>query len=269
MRPHLCQPGSPRSCAACCGVYNFRDRSPAATEARLSRHTESVRAIGYHDPGALASWAARQRAEERSLLLLPGLPTCPFVGHLGEGRIGCLVHPKVTGGPDLRDLGVYESAKICEEFLCPSFTWLRDAELEAVLRVTEGWYDYGLVVTDVELLRAILRHLSDRAGRELHPRVLLREEVRAPLRVFVAWKSSWPYRDAARRFGTFDVERGTLDDVRRASIDYVGLGAPRSPFDALLLCFESVFTSADELRAAEALLQRAFDDLSRALSLEG
>jgi hypothetical protein len=171
----------------------------------------------------------------------------------------------VTGGPDWRALGVYQSAKTCEEFLCPSFSWLRDAELAVLLEVAQGWYDYGLVITDVEFLREVLRHLSQMLGQALDPRRLLREPARAAFLPFLAWKLDWPYRDSTRRFGTFDVEKGSLDDLRRARIEYEALGAKPSPYDRLLLCYESVFTSARELQEAEESLCTALDTLARAL----
>jgi len=43
-----------------------------------------------------------------------------YLGFLNdeETHIGCLAHPQMNGGVDLRDYGFYRSAEICENFFC-------------------------------------------------------------------------------------------------------------------------------------------------------
>ncbi len=115
------------SCGACCGLYNRADPSPAAVKAELRRRT---RALASTPRTAEAFRAAGARLEASAPApLFPSVRVCPLLGFLdaGERRIGCLAHPAVTGGPDLRDCGVYD-ASICESFLCPSFSWLTEEE---------------------------------------------------------------------------------------------------------------------------------------------
>jgi hypothetical protein len=264
MKTHLCQPGGGLGCGACCGVYNFKDRSREATAARLSARADAVRALGYGDPAALDAWGLARRESEREELLVPGLPTCPFAGDLGGGRVGCLLHPAVAG-EDLRDLGAYRDRGICAAFECPSFTWLREDELAAILAAVDGSYRYGLAVTDVELLREILRHLTARRGAEVPAAALSRGGAALALREIVSWKERWPYRDMRGRFGTFAVDPAAEDGVRRADIDYAALGARPSRFDRLLLCLESRFETGAELSAAEALVEAALARLEAAL----
>lgn len=263
MKPHLCQPGPGRSCAACCGLYNFRDRSRETTIARLREHTEAVHALGYEDQEALRNWSQKQQAREQPDLLVPSLPTCPFVGLLPGERVGCLLHPKVTGGLDLRALGVYQDREICEAFLCPSFTWLKENEFSAILAASPDWYSYGLAVTDVELLREVLKHVQAHLGTSVRPEQLGRDEARRHLRRFFLWKETWPYRAPQKRFGSFSVEGG--GEPRRAWIDYASLGVRPSPFDKILLCLESCFESKEQLFCAEREIEQAIKDLAHAL----
>ncbi|HEX8537089.1 MAG TPA: hypothetical protein VF664_06465, partial [Cystobacter sp.] len=125
---HLCQPGRGASCGACCGLYNFRDHSRASLTARLAEQTEAFAAL----PPKHGAWRTQALAlleSRRASPLFPAVRVCPLLGFVDEGRarVGCLGHPKVTGGVDLRDCGVYH-AELCETFTCPSFTWLTDAQ---------------------------------------------------------------------------------------------------------------------------------------------
>ena len=117
---HLCQPGQGASCGACCGLYNFRDHSRASLAERLATQTATLRPLP-REPGAWRA-AARELLESRRATppLFPVVRVCPLLGFLDEEhtRVGCLGHPKVTGGEDLRDCGVYR-ADICETFTCP------------------------------------------------------------------------------------------------------------------------------------------------------
>jgi hypothetical protein len=259
MRPHLCQPISGRSCGACCGLYNFQDRTQEALTARLLSHTQAVQEIGLADREGLRAWATAEHQRALPQLLVQELPTCHFVGFLEDGAVGCLLHPLTTQREDLRDLGVYHDKNICQAFECPSFIWLSEAELWAILRATVGWYDYGLVVTDVELLREVCRHIVERRGASFSLQKLLRDATLEKLAVFFSWKVSWPFRDMKKRFGTFDVERQDGLHIPRAKLAYL------SKFEAILLCLESVFTSEAQLARAEAMIDQALSQLEATL----
>lgn len=259
MRPHLCQPIPGRSCGACCGLYNFQDRTQEGLTARLTRQTEAVHVIGLTDREGLRAWARDEHQRSLPELLVRELPTCHFVGFLEGGAVGCLLHPLTTKGEDLRDLGVYQDKDICQAFECPSFIWLSESELWAILRATVGWYDYGLVVTDVELLREVCRHIVERRGASFSLQKLLLESAQEKLAIFFSWKVSWPFRDMLKRFGTFDVERQDGLNIPRAKLAYP------SKFETILLCLESVFTSEAQLAKAEAMIEQALSKLESTL----
>src|SRR5512146_2489004 len=158
------------SCGACCGLYNRADPSRAAVKAELRRRTRALAGV----PRTAEAFRAAGAALEASAPppLFPSVRVCPLLGFLdgAETRIGCLAHPVVTGGPDLRDCGVYDAA-ICESFLCPSFSWLTEEEAATAEDVAgaDPWL-YGLVVTDVPFLRAVLAALADSAGARVERR---------------------------------------------------------------------------------------------------
>ncbi|HYI01251.1 hypothetical protein, partial [Hyalangium sp.] len=170
---HLCQPGQGASCGACCGLYNFRDHSRAALTERLAEQTSQLQDI----PKEREAWldAARNLVESRrDAPLFPAVRVCPLLGFLDDAQrtVGCLGHPKVTGGVDLRDCGVYR-ASICETFTCPSFGWLEDAQARLVHAACADWYLYGLVITDVEFVRGCLRLVERELGGPARPDVMM------------------------------------------------------------------------------------------------
>jgi hypothetical protein len=193
------------SCAACCGVHNFVDRSPAAMRARLSRRTTLVRAA-WPDVDRLREAREVLLAEERPALLFAGVKVCPFAGYVDgtddpAERIGCLLHPtRHPTGDDLRDLAVYPK-EVCAGHFCAPHDWLRP--IEADLAQTALGPTYGRVVTDAGLVKAVARLLGDALGRPLGAD----DVVRARNALGGLWRfllEDWPFVDPdPRRFGGF------------------------------------------------------------------
>ena len=73
---------------------------------------------------------------------------CAYLGFLNdeETHVGCLAHPEMNGGVDLRDHGFYRSVKLCENFFCSaaelyqSLT-LQEKELFKILVSDWTWYE--------------------------------------------------------------------------------------------------------------------------------
>jgi hypothetical protein len=185
----LCQRAG-ASCGACCGLYNREDLSRAAVREDLRRNTEL---ISRTPPTAEAfRAAAARRARELPEPLFPSVRICPLLGFLdaAELRVGCLAHPRVTRGADLRACGVYD-VLTCEAFLCPSHACLGEEEAALAAAAAGDFYLYGLVVTDAAFLQAMLDALEARAGvrplavhlehapfrRALHALLSLKEEL--------------------------------------------------------------------------------------------
>ncbi len=195
------------SCAACCGAYNFRDRSNAAEHARLVRRTERVKAA-WPDVDKLARARDELLALEKPDVLFAGVKVCPFAGYvdeIGEGaRIGCMLHPtRHPTGEDLRDLAVYPK-EICAGHFCAPHDWLRAREADLAQTAT-GTY-YGRVVTDAGLVKAIATLVDEALGRPFTSFDLVdhARATRAELDALWALCRAWPYADPdPARFGGF------------------------------------------------------------------
>ncbi|HEX9186260.1 MAG TPA: hypothetical protein VGB87_04260 [Vicinamibacteria bacterium] len=258
MRP-LCQRGG-ASCGACCGPYNRRDHSRASLEAALRRRTQALDGVPRTLPAFRAA-AARLAAEEPPPLF-PSVRVCPLLGYLDEEgtRLGCLAHPAATGGPDLRDAGVY-GAQTCESFVCPSHAWLSEEEVELAALACGGGYLYGLVVTDVPFLRAALSAVAEGVGARVEQRHLSRPAFRDALRALLALKEEL----APGSNGLYGAFRpGPSGEDLPREIDYQALRRERSAWDALLTCAGADPRSGNDLDALEAEVRRRLDACRRA-----
>ncbi|WNG23624.1 hypothetical protein F0U62_05965 [Cystobacter fuscus] len=263
---HLCQPGRGASCGACCGLYNFRDHSRASLTARLNEQTEAFAAL----PPKHGAWRTRALAlleSRRASPLFPAVRVCPLLGFVDEERtrVGCLGHPKVTGGVDLRDCGVYH-AELCETFTCPSFTWLTDAQARLIQVACADWYLYGLVLTDVEFVRGCLRLLEWELAGPVDPeRLTTHPEALDAVRRLFALKESAPDRSThAAVFGRFIPD--TEGEPLSRTLDYAALGARTAPEDEVVLCLGYVPTTVEELTRARELVRSHVRAVADALS---
>jgi hypothetical protein len=245
----LCQRET-ASCGACCGLYNRRDYSRGALHEELSRRTRALRGVPRTRDALRA--AGEALAAEGPGPLFPLVRVCPMLGFLdeAESQVGCLAHPAATGGPDLRDCGVYD-ALTCDSFLCPSHSWLTEEEASLAERATGGdFHLYGLVVTDVPFLRAVLGAVAERVGARVEPRHLEHAPSRAALRRLLELKTELA-PGSQGLFGAFAPGPDGGDVPRR--IDYAALGRPAgSPYDEILTCVGADPRSGNDLEALEA-----------------
>jgi hypothetical protein len=262
---HLCQPGRGASCGACCGLYNFRDHSRAALTERLAEQTSRIRAI----PLEKEAW----RAEARNIVesrgeapLFPAVRVCPLLGFIDEAgsKVGCLGHPKVTGGVDLRDCGVYR-ASVCETFTCPSFGWLEDTQARLVEAACQDWYLYGLVITDVEFVRCCLRLIERELGGPARPEHLMaRPAVLEAVRRLFALKETAAGRSPhAPIFGRFTPD--TEGEPISRTLNYARLGVRAAPEDDVVLCLGYDPGDASSLIAARERVRIHVQAVTRAL----
>lgn len=256
----LCQrPAS--SCGACCGLYNAVDPSAAEVRRRLDARTDALSGVP-RTPEAFRAAAARARAAEPAPLF-PSVRVCPLLGWIdpARGRVGCLAHPAVTGGADLRDCGAYDAAT-CDAFLCPSHAWLAEEEAEIVDRTCADAVLYGLVVTDVPFVRAALAAVAGLAGARIEARHLEDGAFRRALREVLALKQELE-PGSEGLFGAFRPGRDG-EPVPRL-IDYGALGRDRSACDALLTCVGADPRSGNDLDRLEGEVRRRLDACARAV----
>jgi hypothetical protein len=250
----LCQRRT-ASCGACCGLYNTHQHGREAVHQELRRRTSAL-ARAERTVAGFSEVAARL-AEDGPEPLFPSVRVCPLLGFLdaAETRIGCLAHPQVTGGPDLREAGVYDVVT-CEAYLCPSHAWLGEEEAEIAEAATGDPILYGLVVTDVPFLRAVLGAVAARTGARVERRHLDHPPFRGALRSLLALKEELE-PGSEGLFGAFKPGRDG-EPVPR-TIDYQALDRSRSPWDEILLCIGADPRSGNDLDLLEAEVRRRLE----------
>lgn len=253
----LCQREA-ASCGACCGLYNRVDFGRPALRAELARRTEALRGVP-RTPGALRE-AAASLAASGPPPLFRSVRVCPLLGFLDEEqrRVGCLGHPAATGGVDLRDCGVYDAA-ICESFLCPSHAFLSEEEARLAEVATGDFYLYGLVVTDVDFLRASLEAVGEHVGARIEARHLEDARFRAALHALLALKEELA-PGSEGLFGAFEPgPDGPDGEPVHRRIDYGAIGRRGSTYDRILTCVGADPQSGNDLDELEAEVQRRLD----------
>jgi hypothetical protein len=246
----LCQPDKCKSCGACCGLYNYQDNSRAVLTERLRRRTECF-AVLRDDPDQYRHEVAALEGPK----LYETIYNCEFLGFIDEGtRVGCLLHPQLNKGKDLRGISFY-GADLCRQHLCPSHDKLTAIEKEVVMRIVDDWYLYGLCITDIDLTKSYLFHIQNAVGEEFDPVRLDKNPTLTKLmKDFFSWKELWPFRrKEALRFGKYYFLE---EEYHIARIDYEGLGIDPSPYDAIFLSFASEFRDKAEVSAAEEMVRK-------------
>jgi hypothetical protein len=246
---NLCQPRSAKSCGACCGLYNFHVHSQEVLTALLRRRTAALGAAP-RTPESFRA-VAKTLVAEHPEGLFSQVKICPLLGFVddAETRVGCLAHPEVTGGPDLRDCGAYHQG-LCADFFCPSYSWLDEPWAALVEAAAPNWYVYGLIVTDVELLKSCARALTRRMSRGVDATGWAEDSavVHAFRRLFELRAEGAARSAGQARFGGFEPSSDG-DGVPR-KIDYARLGLRAAPDDDLVLCLGSDVSTVEALRAA-------------------
>jgi hypothetical protein len=248
----LCQRAN-ASCGACCGLYNRADLSRRAVEASLERSTRALAGA----PRAPAAFAAAAKALSRAsgLPVFDSVRVCPLLGFIDREarRVGCLGHPAVTGGVDLRVCGAYD-VLTCHAFLCPSHAFLGEDDAAVVEQATaRDPYLYGLVVSDAPFVLAVLAAVAAEAGSAVRPAHLADTGLRAALAALLALKEALePGSDGL--YGAFHPPRGPARE-----------GEERPGAATIVAALGADARSGNEEEALEAEAERRLEACVRAL----
>ncbi|MCX7822870.1 MAG: hypothetical protein N2260_05450 [Syntrophobacterales bacterium] len=266
---HLCQPDNRKSCAACCGIYNFRRNSREDIAKRLRKNTAHI--TGLADQGLKEEDLEAYSSEIRALYngsdkLCLTVFNCEFVGFLDkdENRVGCLLHPTKNNGRDWRSCSFY-GEELCEGHYCLSYFYLTVEEQRLVIETIDDWYLYGLTITDIDLVKGVFSAISDILGESLNPSIVSKNSIlRRILNQIWQMKLSWRYRVRDENsFGKY-IFKG--EDYREVRIPYESFGRRTSPYHRIFLSFGSEFRDVDELESAERMLSRVFDLFAKTYS---
>lgn len=261
---YLCQVDEQISCGACCGLYNVEDASYANLMEMLTCRTEAFAKVPRNMDAILVF---KQAIEDRELQRrpFPEFHHCPYIGLVGKARsrVGCLLHPLAEGnnGVDFRGLSFY-GGMACRIYFCLSCHNLQKAYKEIVREVSEDWYLYGLIITEVEMLNAFFQELEKRLEKPIRKEDIIGNQRRMEtVRDFFALKLDWPFRS---RPGTGLCNYFFEDQLYpKPPLNYEAIGTLPSRYDTILRELLSSFDSPDELHRAEALLDRIFARLVR------
>ena len=125
---HLCQPDNQKSCGACCGLYNWDDYSRDTLEALLHKRTDVFQSLEI-DSESFNLYKSKMSGLSLQSKLFETIYNCEFLGFVDEKRkrVGCLLHPLMNNGKDLRDSSFY-GKELCASHECPSYTYLTQEE---------------------------------------------------------------------------------------------------------------------------------------------
>jgi len=246
---HLCQPDTGKSCGACCGLYNYQNHSRSYLQNLLEKRTRLYASFG--NEFQAAEYQKEAASFETSPKLLEAICNCEFLGFLDSQRkrTGCLLHPAQNQGEELRYHSYYGPA-LCANHFCPSYSCLTVAEQKAVVTVLDDWYLYGLVITDIDLVKEFFRQAQERMGDSLDPRRLEEKSVQKTVQAFFALKEDWPFAARSNRLGKFYF---SFSEYQIARIEYEKKWKIKpSRFDKILISLSSEFSSLEEVKRAEA-----------------
>ncbi|SFM81372.1 hypothetical protein [Thermodesulforhabdus norvegica] len=261
---HLCQPDETKSCAACCGIYNFLSNGRDHVALRLQRNRRALQNLTPGKDDVIKSHSLRYRVQDNGEgKLFQSIFNCEFVGFLDEHcrRVGCLIHPERLGGEDLRHYSFY-GQNLCRDHFCLSYYYLSLQEQRLVVTTIRDWYLYGLIITDIDLVKAVFRILSDAAGEALDVFLVAESpELSSILLRLWQYKLDWPYRmQGVARLGKY-IFKG--DEYREVRIPYGRYHRKVSNFDGLFVAYGSKFGSGRDIDDAEGLISRIVDDFAR------
>ena len=265
--PHLCQPDACKSCGACCGVYNYADSSRESLVKRLRNRTAL---FGHADksPDGLRSFSELIQRQEDAAKRYEVIYCCEYLGFLDaeERRVGCLLHPLQNEGQDLRGVSFY-GQELCDGHFCPSYYYISREEKYALLDIFDDWYLYGLVLTDIDLVKEYFKLISDGVYETPPLHLFQTGRFRQLARDFFALKLTWPFRsEEIHRLGKYYFD-GSQYMIRH--IDYASLGMERSRFDKIFLSLCSEFATKEDVLQAETIIRSHIDAFIRAYPGDG
>ena len=271
---YMCQLDQGVSCGACCGLYNINDASYASIHLMLEKRTLAFQNVERKVDAidAFGEWAYSDNCADRPL---PRFHHCPYLGLIGDDldRVGCLLHPLGKGNnkTDWRGLSYY-GGLACNTYFCPTHNktkaifkkTVQNAVLNEAVnnKNPAGWYLYGLIITENDLLNAILTHIENKAGRCItHDDISGNLPFLSNVYKLLNLKLTWPYRKN-RIFVHYFFNDG---QYKRESIDYQAITCTVSRYDVIFKHLCSKFENKEQLNEAEFFMEKHVNDAAESL----
>jgi hypothetical protein len=253
---HLCQPDERKSCGACCGLYNWLDHSRVALTLLLESNTSLFFSLGENPD--LDEYRELRGMFSPQHKLCETIYNCEFIGFLDSERrkIGCLLHPALHRGADLRACSFY-GVEMCDGHFCPSYTYLTAEEQAAVIAALDDWYLYGLVITDIDFIREFFIEVQNQLGETLKVETFTRPALKRALQDYFRLKETWRFAAGNGRLGKYYFSRA---EYHIARIEYEkNWGLRPSRFDKILVSLASEFKTASDVSVAELIIEEKIE----------
>ena len=253
----LCQPDDNKSCSACCGQFNWQNHTRLAVQNILELQTELFHSLP--DYNSLNDYKERVNDSINNTKLFETIYNCEFLGFINQEhtKTGCMLHPAVTGIQDLRNNCFY-GPEICESHFCPGFGCLSLVEQKAVIHSIDDWYLYALVITDIDLVKELFKHIENRIGESIKEKHLNKPGLKDVLYDFFQLKESWKFKTEENRMGKYYF---SMAEYNIARINYKEKWDVFTSFyDKILVSLESEFNSLYELRKAESIIENIIEN---------
>lgn len=252
----LCQPDPGKSCGACCGLYNWEDHSRKTLQTTLDERTSLFLSSGRDPELFRKSYSVRPNNPKLpdNPKLMEEIYNCEFLGFLdGEGkRVGCLLHPSVNRGEELRYHCSFYGPELCAGHFCPSYTYLTRTEQLSVIASLSDWYLYGLVITDIDLVKEFCFQVQARMGDTIREEKIHDEGVIQALQDFFRLKEYWKFASSGQRLSKYYFSHS---EYRIARIEYEkNWKLKPSRFDKILVSLSSEFRDRAEVLEAESIV---------------
>lgn len=157
----LCQ-SEKNSCGACCGIFNL-DISRGDINILLRERTENFQnKVNFQNRGSVSEFRQnREIIEEKLPRINPEIYVCPYLGFIKENKIGCMIHPSITGDPNSQNFSFY-GASICLGYECKNKTGESVEFIDELLNnlINNSYYEYSNLSGDHLLIEMILELFS-------------------------------------------------------------------------------------------------------------
>jgi hypothetical protein len=126
-------------------------------------------------------------------------------------------------------------------------------EQKAVVQSIDDWYLYGLVITDIDLIKEFFTHVQNRLGDCVRTERLENAKVQRALREFFQLKECWTFLSRESRLGKYYFSPA---EYRIARIEYErNWGMKPSRFDKIFVSLSSAFHTEDDILEAESIIE--------------
>lgn len=117
---NLCQPNSPFSCGACCGLFNLEIDILSYKKILSDRTIAFNEKVNFQISWTIPEYRKLREIEEANFPKKDEhIYNCPFLGYINESntKIGCMIHPVFSKDPLSQNFSFYGSS-ICQGYDC-------------------------------------------------------------------------------------------------------------------------------------------------------